>query len=86
MQLLRELPFFSSPRRPHTPPAAVELARVSHPDGRRRRASPDDIIDDYDDDDDDDERGGKDSTVVDDFVRIRAAYEHLTKEGGIINS
>ena len=60
----------------------VELARESHPDGRarrlRRRGG------DHEDDGDSagDDGVGKDSTA-DDFVRIRAAYEHLTKEGGM---
>ena len=56
----------------------VELARESHPDGRarrlRRRGG------DHEDDGDSagDDGVGKDSTA-DDFVRIRAAYEHWLK-------
>ncbi|KAL3822470.1 hypothetical protein ACHAXA_006898 [Cyclostephanos tholiformis] len=49
----------------------VELARESHPDAKGKRSQGDD----------DDGRGEKDSSV-DDFIRIRAAYEHLTREGG----
>ena len=52
----------------------LELARESHPDRRDRRGHGNDY-------DDVGGGGGKDSSV-DDFVRIRAAYEHLTKEGG----
>jgi ankyrin repeat protein len=50
----------------------LELARESHPDGRGRRAHGNDH---------DDVGGGKEASV-DDFVRIRAAYDHLTNEGG----
>jgi ankyrin repeat protein len=65
----------------------VELARESHPDGRaRRRRRGGDRGDDDDDGgdghDDGDDGVDKDSTA-DDFVRIRAAYEHLTNEGGM---
>jgi hypothetical protein len=73
----------------------IELAKVCHPDsrgGRRRRSDEghphqhphqDEEHDMYDENDDvpKEEMTKND----DDFVRIRAAYEHLTKEGGVGN-
>ena len=63
----------------------VELARESHPDGRARRlrrrgGDHEDDGDSAGDDGDSagDDGVGKDSTA-DDFVRIRAAYEHWLK-------
>lgn len=47
-----------------------ELARAIHPDRVTRQS----VIDD-----------DKKEEAVDDFVKIKAAYEHLTKEGGVGN-
>ena len=62
----------------------VELTRESHPDGRarRRRCGRDRGNNGNKDNGDGDKETGKDSTAKD-FVRSRAAYEHLTKEGGV---
>lgn len=67
----------------------IELAKVSHPDrgGRRRKSElhhqhpQDEEVDAYASDDD----TRKEEITNDDFVRIRAAYEHLMKEGGVGN-
>jgi ankyrin repeat protein len=74
----------------------IELAKVCHPDsrgGRRRRSDEEhhhqhphqDEEHDMYDDDNDDKRKEEMTENDDDFVRIRAAYEHLTKEGGVGN-
>jgi hypothetical protein len=52
-----------------------ELARKRHPDKKQHRMGGDD--------DEKPGAGGEDGQDFDDFIRIKEAYEHLTKEGGV---
>ena len=71
----------------------IELAKVSHPDsrgGRRRRGGEEHHQqhpqDEENDDAHDDDIQREEMTENDEeFVKLRAAYEHLTKEGGVGN-